>query len=293
MYIKSPMNYIGGKYKLLPQLMQEFPEEIGIFVDLFCGGLDVSINMVGRAKKVISNDIQKDLIEMYKGMQTKEKEEVIKRIESCIEEYGLLTRDNPEGFKRLREKVNKGEKVSEEFFTLVAYSFNSQIRYNQRGEYNTSYGKHKGHFNQVRKKNMERLLEVIKGVEFISKDFREYDYSKLKEGDFVYIDPPYLITEASYQSYIKWGEEEEKSLLKLCDTLDKRGVRFGLSNVIESKGKENKILKEWSKSYRVVEIEKDYRNCNYHRKRIEGEVIREVYITNYEKSEKERENGYK
>lgn len=42
---KSPMNYIGNKYRLLPQMMPLFPEKIDCFMDLFCGGLDVSINI--------------------------------------------------------------------------------------------------------------------------------------------------------------------------------------------------------------------------------------------------------
>ena len=34
--IKSPMNYVGGKYKLLPQILPLFPENIDTFVDMFC-----------------------------------------------------------------------------------------------------------------------------------------------------------------------------------------------------------------------------------------------------------------
>ena len=44
-YIKSPLNYIGGKYKLLPQLMRYFPTDINTFVDLFSGGFNVGINV--------------------------------------------------------------------------------------------------------------------------------------------------------------------------------------------------------------------------------------------------------
>ena len=37
-YIKSPLNYTGGKYKLLPQILPLFPNEIDTFIDLFGGG---------------------------------------------------------------------------------------------------------------------------------------------------------------------------------------------------------------------------------------------------------------
>lgn len=37
-YVKSPLNYTGGKYKLLPQLLELFPKQVNTFVDLFAGG---------------------------------------------------------------------------------------------------------------------------------------------------------------------------------------------------------------------------------------------------------------
>lgn len=37
-YVKSPLNYTGGKFKLLPQLLEIFPKDINTFVDLFAGG---------------------------------------------------------------------------------------------------------------------------------------------------------------------------------------------------------------------------------------------------------------
>ncbi len=49
--IASPMNYIGGKYKILPQILPLFPDNIGTFVDLFCGGCNVGINV--SAKKTV------------------------------------------------------------------------------------------------------------------------------------------------------------------------------------------------------------------------------------------------
>lgn len=37
-YIKSPLNYTGGKYKILTLIFEIFPNKIGTFVDLFAGG---------------------------------------------------------------------------------------------------------------------------------------------------------------------------------------------------------------------------------------------------------------
>jgi site-specific DNA-adenine methylase len=52
--IKSPLNYIGGKYKLLEQILPLFPKEIKTFIDLFAGGCNVGLNV--KAEKIICND---------------------------------------------------------------------------------------------------------------------------------------------------------------------------------------------------------------------------------------------
>ena len=38
-YIKSPINYTGGKYRLLNKIIPLFPENINTFVDFFGGRL--------------------------------------------------------------------------------------------------------------------------------------------------------------------------------------------------------------------------------------------------------------
>ena len=58
--VKSLLNYYGNKFRELPSLISLFPNNVGVFYDVFCGGLDVSLNM--SANKVIANDKNEDLI---------------------------------------------------------------------------------------------------------------------------------------------------------------------------------------------------------------------------------------
>lgn len=123
-YICSPMNYIGGKYKLLPQLLPLFPKNINTFFDLFCGGCNVGINI--KANKIIFNDNLLFLIELYKKFLALDAEEIISHIESRIKEFDLsLT--NEDGYKSLRTLYNK-EKNPLDLFVLVAYSFNINMK---------------------------------------------------------------------------------------------------------------------------------------------------------------------
>ena len=106
---------------------------------------------------------------------------------------------------------------------------------------------------------------------------------ELKENDFVYCDPPYLISNASYndgkRGFKNWGADEEIQLLDLLDFLDYKKVKFALSNVLVHKGMSNDRLIEWSKRYNVKHIEKDYNNSNYQRKNKDKET-QEVLILN-------------
>ena len=63
-YAKSPLNYTGGKYKLLPQLLEKFPKHFDSFVDLFGGGFNVGANV--ECETIIYNDKQKEVARLIK-----------------------------------------------------------------------------------------------------------------------------------------------------------------------------------------------------------------------------------
>ena len=85
--IKSPLNYIGAKTKLLDQILPLFPNNINTFVDLFAGGCNVGINI--KAQKVIFNDNLSFLIDMYEYFMRTNIDKLILEIESKIKSYDL------------------------------------------------------------------------------------------------------------------------------------------------------------------------------------------------------------
>ena len=85
--VKSPINYTGGKYKLLNQIMPFFPKDIDTFVDAFCGGFNVGANI--KAKKIIANDNQKSLVRILKLMKNNSYINLINNIENISEKYTL------------------------------------------------------------------------------------------------------------------------------------------------------------------------------------------------------------
>ena len=286
--VKSPLNYIGGKSKILDQILPLFPEKIDNFVDLFAGGCNVGINV--KAKRVHFNDNLTYLIEMYKVFQSERLSETIEHIEHRVQEFGLsLT--NEDGYKRMRTLYNE-EKNPLDLFVLIAYSFNHQIRFNGSHEFNNPFGRERSCFNASMKSNLERFILELKEskTEFIFTNicFEDFDLSFLSENDFVYCDPPYLITTGSYndgkRGFKGWSEKEETGLLKKLDELNKTNIKFAMSNVLEHKGRSNDLLKEWvgkNGDYRVNLVDFDYANSNYHTLNRNKDASIEVLITNY------------
>lgn len=282
-YIKSPMNYTGGKYKILEHIIPSFPKKIDNFVDLFAGGLNVGINV--NANTIYANDQITYLIELYKMFQDTTTDELLKKIKERIETYSL-SQTNAEGYNALRAEYNKSKSLLD-LFVLTCFSFNHQIRFNSKHEFNTPFGKDRSSFNDSIERNLILFCDALhkKNIILSTGDFRDFDISKLSSGDVVYCDPPYLITTGSYndgkRGFKDWTETEDADLLSLLDKLNDRGILFALSNVFAHKGQTNDALIEWSKKYNVLYIDKTYSNCSYHFKD-RGTKTVEVLITNYE-----------
>jgi site-specific DNA-adenine methylase len=116
--IKSPLNYIGGKYKILAQIFPYFPKNINNFVDLFAGGYNVGINV--KANKIYLNDNLTYLIKMYEVFQANTIDKTLRHIDDRIKRFNLsLT--NEDGYKKIRELYNE-HKNPLDLFVLIAYS---------------------------------------------------------------------------------------------------------------------------------------------------------------------------
>lgn len=284
--IKSPLNYIGGKYKLLNQILPLFPREIDNFVDLFAGGGNVGLNV--EAKRLHLNDNLTFLIEMYRKLRSNNLKATLTHIDNRISEFNLsLT--NEDGYKKLRDLYNT-EKQPLDLFVLIAYSFNHQIRFNNSHGFNNPFGKNRSSFNMTMRKNLEQFIIKLQSSEVIFSDicFEDFDTSFLSEKDFVYCDPPYLITTGSYndgkRGFKGWTIKEEESLLNKLNKLNEQGVKFALSNVLEHKGKTNNLLKKWLQSnplYKVNHLNYNYSNSNYHTIVRDTNGSTEVLIVNY------------
>jgi len=297
----SPLNYIGGKARILDQLLPVFPEHISTFVDLFCGGCNVGINT--QADKYIYNDGNRELIGLLKMFLRLNTNTILKRMDEIVEHYGFsktkdhnfayyggnpmkgVSRYNKEPFLRLRQDYNNSPHNNQHFimlYALVVFGFNNQMRFNDRGEYNLPVGKRD--FNDVIRSKLQVFVDKLKAQKPViqNKDFRRFDINQLDGDSLVYLDPPYLISTATYNEGGGWTDRDEQDLLNFMDKLNEQGMHFVLSNMLEHKGRMNHLLIDWieQRNWQVVGINMDYSNSNY---QVEGKNSGtvEVLVKNY------------
>ncbi|MFA5024483.1 MAG: Dam family site-specific DNA-(adenine-N6)-methyltransferase [Patescibacteria group bacterium] len=295
---RSPLFYVGDKYKLMKQLVCLFPSEIDNFYEPFVGGGTVFLNI--EANKYYLNDNDKNLVNIHKFLieSAKNPDEFFKSVEKIIKKYHLsrsykediippalkkewkktyFARFNKEGYDKLRLLVNKHYKNdSLILYILLIYGFNRMLRFNGGGKFNLPVGNVDFNKNVVSALNNYFGFVKDKKIRLTSNDFRTYfSGRKYSKNDFVYLDPPYLITASEYNK--RWDQEAEADLLKQIDNLDKKGVKFALSNVTRYNGSKNDLLIEWMKKYKSHKIESNY--INYHNN--SKKQIKEVLVTNY------------
>ncbi len=280
-FFRSPINYPGNKYFLLPKLENYFPKNKNIiFCDVFGGSGTVSFN--SQAKKIIYNEKSKEVYEIIKFLYETDQDNILDLVYKIINKYEL-SKENKKGYLKLREEYNKNKDVVY-LYVLTNYAFNNQIRFNSKGEFNTPFGQGKSHFSEYTKNKIIKFKNEIsnKDIEFYNLDYQEFiklmkeKYNK--EKIFFYFDPPYLITTGSYNDGKRyesfWNEKEEINLYNLINEFKNNdNINFALSNVVEHKGRLNNILNDWIVKYHFEYLEKDYSNSNYQTSGVSKEVI--------------------
>ena len=282
-YIKSPLNYIGGKHKLLPQILPLFPQKINDFYDIFGGGFNVGIN-INNANHIIYNDYNTHVYDLIKFLSQYEKDFILAQID-LIMRYYKIDEEHKENYLNLREDFNKSRILCAKelmFYVLICYGFNHNIRFNSKNEFNIPFGRGKSSLSAVLKEKLIVFIDALKTKNYIFKNesFEEILLNtKFNKDDFIYCDPPYLITEANYGN-LQWNEEKEKKLLLILEKIGENN-KFALSNVITHKGMDNHLLLEWSKKYNVHYLNYHYNNASPLAKKAKNNITQEVLITNY------------
>lgn len=296
---RSPLFYVGDKYKLYPKIHKFFPKTINRFIEPFTGGGSVFLNV--NANEYLLNDIDTNVINIHRFLieQSQNPKAFFNSVFEVIQEYNLshsyikdivpqklkdewiktyYAKFNKDGFDKLKANYNSSnEKSVLHLYLLLIFGFNRMLRFNSKGEYNLPVGNVDFNKNTEVALNDYFRLTRQKNIQFYNLDFLDFfKQIDFQEDDFVYFDPPYLITFSEYNKL--WNEETEKRLLDFLEWLNTKNVKFAVSNVSHYKGKTNQHFFEWSKQHNSFDIKSNY--ISYHDN--SNKEFKEVLITNYE-----------
>ena len=270
--IKSPLNYTGSKYSILNEITKVLPKHISTFIDIMGGAFNVGVNVV--ADKVIYNEFLPHTFNIIKTLLTEDSSYIINKIETIINDF-KLEKSNKENYILLRNNYNNTKDIYK-LFVLHMYCFQNQMRFNGKLEFNSPVGNCS--YNTTLTERIQKFIPRSDNYELFNLSYKDVNISKLDKDSVFYFDPPYFITNATYndgkRGFIGWNSDEETKLLEYITFLHENGFKFILSNVIYHNENTNYILAEWVKTHKFNVVNID----NVGAKNTRDEVI----ITNYD-----------
>ena len=261
------LKWVGGKRQLMGEIEKVLPKTYTTYYEPFIGGGAVLFEL--QPKKAVINDVNSELINLYNVI----KDDVELLIEDLrkhenTSEYFYRIREMDRD-RELYEKLSNIEKASRIVY-LNKTCFNGLFRVNKSGEY-----KNPNIVDEVTLRAVSKYFNKA-DIKILNSDF-EQSLKGIRRGSFVYLDPPYdpVSSSANFTGYDKGGfnRDEQIRLKKLCDKLDKKGVKFLLSNSATD------FIKDLYKDYNIKVVKaKRAINSNGNAR---GEVD-EVLVRNYE-----------
>ncbi|MDU1911097.1 DNA adenine methylase [Fusobacterium sp.] len=267
------LKWVGGKRQLIPEITKLLPKKITKYYEPFLGGGALLFHI--QPEKAVINDLNEELINCYNII----KKEPIKLIKSLKKH-----KNNSEYFYKIRELDRTNEYINltdvekaSRIIYLNKTCFNGLFRVNSSGEFNSPFGKYKNPkiVDEITIKAMSDYFNN-NHIEIYSTDYKKA-LKGIRKGNFVYFDPPYdpVSDSSNFTGYTKSGfsKQEQIELKKLCDQLNKKGIKFLLSNSATD------FIKELYKEYYIesVNAKRNINSCKDGRGNIE-----ELLIRNYE-----------
>lgn len=231
--VSPVVKWVGGKRQIINEIMTHIPQKFSTYYEPFLGGGAVLFEL--QPKKAIVNDINHELINLYQAIKN--------NVEELIEELKNHKNKNEEDYFYRIRKIDRDKEQYKQLTPVQKASrviylnktcFNGLFRVNKAGQFNTPYGNYKNP-NIVNEFTLRAVSNYFNKAQITLKctDFRE-TLKGIRKGAFVYLDPPYdpVSDTSSFTGYDKGGfnKDEQIRLKDTCDMLNKRGVKFLLSN---------------------------------------------------------------
>lgn len=228
------LKWAGGKTQILFEIEKFVPSEFNRYFEPFLGGGAVFFHLTTKNLQFTAylSDTNEELITVYRVV----KDDVEKLIDILKKHQKDYDKDPIEFYYELRKFVPPTDvERAARFIALNKTCYNGLYRVNKRGVFNVPIGRYKNPLicdsNNLR--NASLSLRDSKVIIELS-DYKQILLENAREGDFVYLDPPYnpASSTASFTSYTNSGftDTDQKELRDVFTELMDRKCKVLLSN---------------------------------------------------------------
>ncbi len=260
------LKWAGGKQQLLSRLIPRCPSSFNAYYEPFLGSGALFFALAPR--RAVLSDANDELIIAFQAVRDQVRGVIrhLSRHRNDKEHFLAVRRQNPNTMSA------PGRAARLVFLNRTCY--NGLYRVNQRGQFNTPFGRYKRP-NICNRAALQQASLSLRGVEILALDFRTA-LERPHSGDFVYLDPPYVPV-GRYSDFKRYHKESftldtHRALALAFAKLDGRGCHVMLSNSYCEFTL--KLFDRWN-----VEVVHARRLIN---KNSDGRApIREILVTNY------------
>lgn len=226
------LKYVGGKRRLLPELMPRLPARFERYYEPFVGGAALFLHLA--PERAVIADFNADLVELYRTLASDVEAvvEVLSGLQVNHREHGdaayYLVRD---GWNEQRAQWSPAERAAALVY-LNKTCFNGLWRVNRAGKFNVPAGRY-ANPRICDPAALRAAAAVLARAEIRAGDYRE-TVADAGEGDLVYFDPPYVpaTPTSNFTSYTArgFGLQQQRELAQTARDLVARGASVVLSN---------------------------------------------------------------
>jgi DNA adenine methylase len=230
------VKWAGGKNQLLSSLDPLIPKKFTTYFEPFLGGGAVFFYLLSEKNlrfKAFLSDINEELINAFNII----KNDVEKLITILENHQRMYDRSPQDYYYKLRAQTKSFDRVESagRFIALNKTCYNGLYRVNSKGVFNVPMGRYKNPLI-CDSSNLRKISIILKNsnTHFESIDYRAILETKTREGDFVYLDPPYnpINPTSNFTSYTnnKFSEKDQIELSEIFNKLHDRKCNILLSN---------------------------------------------------------------
>lgn len=237
--MRSFIRWAGSKQQLLPTLRRHWLGGNRRYIEPFCGSACLYFEL--EPEEAVLGDINSDLIRALRAVQCDVQLvlECFRRLPTGKKAYYRVRATDPDSLTE--------NEAAARFLYLNLYCFNGLYRTNLKGRFNVPYGRTRDG-KSIDEDRLLKASQVLQTATLVNSDF-EKTISWARPGDFVYLDPPYVVRKRRVFSEYGPGSLSHDDLDRLASCLrrlDRKGVFFLITYAESNEAR--RLLAPWKLS---------------------------------------------